>query len=97
MPISVYVTLGPEVHEQMFRSGGQSDAKPPVLSSQASLVFIYRPTEGMKSRVDFAQPGKLDKQYALVVKKDIMTLPELVCTAFDFFGGGEVASFPCLL
>ncbi|GFW24060.1 transposable element Tc3 transposase [Trichonephila clavipes] len=30
--------LGPEVHEQMFRSGRQSDSKPPVLSSHASLV-----------------------------------------------------------
>ncbi|GFW56804.1 hypothetical protein TNCV_160341 [Trichonephila clavipes] len=46
--ISVHVTLGPEVYEQIFRSGGQSDAKPPVLRSQASLVLIYRPTEGMK-------------------------------------------------
>ncbi|GFX15298.1 hypothetical protein TNCV_3302281 [Trichonephila clavipes] len=26
--------MGPEVHEQMFRSGGQFDAKPLVLSSQ---------------------------------------------------------------
>ncbi|GFV50206.1 bestrophin homolog [Trichonephila clavipes] len=49
VPISVYLTLDPEVHEQMFRSGGQPDVKPPVLSSQASLVLIYRPTEGMKS------------------------------------------------
>ncbi|GFS56756.1 hypothetical protein TNCV_2221901 [Trichonephila clavipes] len=47
VPNSVYATLGPEVHEQMFQSGGQS-AKPPVLSSQARLVIIYRPTEGMK-------------------------------------------------
>ncbi|GFU40565.1 hypothetical protein TNCV_3229651 [Trichonephila clavipes] len=31
----------------MFRSSDQSDAKPPVLSSQASLVLIYRLTEGM--------------------------------------------------
>ncbi|GFX73519.1 uncharacterized protein TNCV_2342241 [Trichonephila clavipes] len=45
---SVYVTLGSEVHEQMFRSNGQSDTKPPVLSSQTSLVLIYRPSEGMK-------------------------------------------------
>ncbi|GFX60858.1 hypothetical protein TNCV_1311511 [Trichonephila clavipes] len=29
----------------MFRLGGQSDTKPPVLSSQASLVLIYRPNE----------------------------------------------------
>ncbi|GFV05108.1 hypothetical protein TNCV_223221 [Trichonephila clavipes] len=41
VPITVYVTLGPEVHEQMFRSGGQSDAKPPVFSSQASMVLVY--------------------------------------------------------
>ncbi|GFT34350.1 DDE_3 domain-containing protein [Trichonephila clavipes] len=33
---------------QMFRSSGQSYTKLPVFSSQASLVLIYRPTEGMK-------------------------------------------------
>ncbi|GFX11681.1 hypothetical protein TNCV_4340271 [Trichonephila clavipes] len=32
-----------------------SDAKPPVLSSQASLILIHQPTEGMEGRVDFAQ------------------------------------------
>ncbi|GFV58869.1 hypothetical protein TNCV_4132311 [Trichonephila clavipes] len=48
VPISVYVTLGPQMHEQMFRSGGQSETMSPVLSSQVSMVFIYRPTEGMK-------------------------------------------------
>ncbi|GFW64360.1 RNase H domain-containing protein [Trichonephila clavipes] len=32
----------------MFRSGGQSDAKPPVLSYQENIVLIYRPTEGKK-------------------------------------------------
>ncbi|GFX72426.1 hypothetical protein TNCV_1253801 [Trichonephila clavipes] len=31
VPNSVYATLGPEVHKQMFRSGGQSNAKPPVI------------------------------------------------------------------
>ncbi|GFS52694.1 hypothetical protein TNCV_45611 [Trichonephila clavipes] len=56
VPNSVYATLGPEVYEQMFRSGGQSDAKPSVLSSQASLVLIYRVTEGRKGRVNLAQP-----------------------------------------
>ncbi|GFX99875.1 uncharacterized protein TNCV_259121 [Trichonephila clavipes] len=54
---SVYATLGPEVHEQMFRSGGQSDTKPPVLSFQASLVLVYPPTEEMKGGVNLAQPG----------------------------------------
>ncbi|GFW05213.1 hypothetical protein TNCV_2905031 [Trichonephila clavipes] len=34
---------GLEVHVQMFRSGGQSDVKPPMVSSQASLVLIYQP------------------------------------------------------
>ncbi|GFU42255.1 hypothetical protein TNCV_4554321 [Trichonephila clavipes] len=37
--MSVYVPLGLEVSEQVFRSVGKSDAKPPVLSSQASLMF----------------------------------------------------------
>ncbi|GFV24398.1 hypothetical protein TNCV_2005811 [Trichonephila clavipes] len=44
----VFVTLGAEVHKQMFRSGGQSDAKSSLFSSQASLILIYRPTEDMK-------------------------------------------------
>ncbi|GFW89856.1 hypothetical protein TNCV_2425131 [Trichonephila clavipes] len=35
--------LNESVHEQMFRSDDQSDAEPPVLSSLASLVLIYRP------------------------------------------------------
>ncbi|GFT90727.1 transposable element Tcb2 transposase [Trichonephila clavipes] len=34
-PASVHVTLGPEVHEQIFRSGCQYKAKPPVSMSQA--------------------------------------------------------------
>ncbi|GFS89948.1 hypothetical protein TNCV_506781 [Trichonephila clavipes] len=44
----VYATLGSEVLEVIFRSGGQSEAKPTVLSSQAMLVLIYRPIEGME-------------------------------------------------
>ncbi|GFW32838.1 adhesion G protein-coupled receptor B2 [Trichonephila clavipes] len=47
MPISVFVTLGAEVHEQMLQYGIQLDTKPPVYGSQASLVPIYRPTERM--------------------------------------------------
>ncbi|GFW02411.1 hypothetical protein TNCV_1733261 [Trichonephila clavipes] len=43
--------LGPEVHEQMFRSSGQSEVKHPELSSQASLVLLYPSTEGMKDRL----------------------------------------------
>ncbi|GFT23763.1 hypothetical protein TNCV_3512121 [Trichonephila clavipes] len=33
VPNSVFVTLGAEAHEQMFRSGGESAGKPPVFSS----------------------------------------------------------------
>ncbi|GFW61454.1 hypothetical protein TNCV_347021 [Trichonephila clavipes] len=32
-----------------FRSSGQSYGKPPVFSSQANLVLICRPTEGMNA------------------------------------------------
>ncbi|GFU08131.1 uncharacterized protein TNCV_1277921 [Trichonephila clavipes] len=32
--------LGAEVHEQMFRSRGQSEARPQCLSPQANLVLI---------------------------------------------------------
>ncbi|GFS72090.1 hypothetical protein TNCV_3903881 [Trichonephila clavipes] len=31
----------------MFRSSGQSGVKHPELSSQASLILLYRPTEGL--------------------------------------------------
>ncbi|GFS85704.1 hypothetical protein TNCV_2973941 [Trichonephila clavipes] len=37
----------------MSRSGGQSEAKPPAFSPQ---VLIYRPTDGIKGKVDLAQP-----------------------------------------
>ncbi|GFS97287.1 hypothetical protein TNCV_1824531 [Trichonephila clavipes] len=49
MPDSVNTILDPEVHEQIFRSGGQSDAKPSALQTPASLVLIYRPTEAPKT------------------------------------------------
>ncbi|GFW64741.1 hypothetical protein TNCV_4450431 [Trichonephila clavipes] len=39
---SQYVILDAEVYEQIFRSVGRSDVKPPC---QASLVLIYRPTD----------------------------------------------------
>ncbi|GFV93690.1 hypothetical protein TNCV_365911 [Trichonephila clavipes] len=48
--------LGAEVHEQISRSGGQSEVKLPVFSPQASLVLIYQPTEVMKGSVDLTQP-----------------------------------------
>ncbi|GFT99725.1 hypothetical protein TNCV_1141071 [Trichonephila clavipes] len=35
--------MSAEVHEQMSRSGGQSEVRPQCLSPQASLVLIYRP------------------------------------------------------
>ncbi|GFV32310.1 hypothetical protein TNCV_1675961 [Trichonephila clavipes] len=35
--ISIFVTLSAEVHEQKFRLGGQSDAKPPVFSPQKGI------------------------------------------------------------
>ncbi|GFV51850.1 hypothetical protein TNCV_1322051 [Trichonephila clavipes] len=38
-PISVFMTVDTEVHEEMFRSGGQSDTKPPMFSSQV-LSFL---------------------------------------------------------
>ncbi|GFT10206.1 uncharacterized protein TNCV_3734971 [Trichonephila clavipes] len=55
-PNSVYVTLGTEVHEQMFLSGAQSGAKPSALSSQASLVLISRPTAKLGK---YAQQGSM--------------------------------------
>ncbi|GFW40706.1 hypothetical protein TNCV_4527951 [Trichonephila clavipes] len=46
--IQLKVTLGAGVHVLIFRSSGQSNTKLPVFSYQASLVLIYRRTEGMK-------------------------------------------------
>ncbi|GFW69590.1 hypothetical protein TNCV_489341 [Trichonephila clavipes] len=43
VPILVFVTLDAEVHEQIFRFGGQFDRNSPVFSPQAT-----RPTKGMK-------------------------------------------------
>ncbi|GFT88854.1 hypothetical protein TNCV_906681 [Trichonephila clavipes] len=41
----------------MSRCSGQVvSRRETVLSSQASLVLIYRPTESMKGRVNLAQP-----------------------------------------
>ncbi|GFX27501.1 DUF1758 domain-containing protein [Trichonephila clavipes] len=40
----------------MSRSGGQSETKLLVFSPQASLVLIYRPTEGMKGWIDLDLP-----------------------------------------
>ncbi|GFW49019.1 hypothetical protein TNCV_3902171 [Trichonephila clavipes] len=45
-----------DVHEQMFQSGIHTDAKLPVLSSQASLLLIYGSSEEMKDGVDLSQP-----------------------------------------
>ncbi|GFY05755.1 uncharacterized protein TNCV_4404221 [Trichonephila clavipes] len=36
------MTLAAEVHEQMSRSSGQSDTKPPVFSSKASLELWFQ-------------------------------------------------------
>ncbi|GFY07851.1 hypothetical protein TNCV_4287871 [Trichonephila clavipes] len=49
--------MSDQVHEQMFRSGGQPEAKPPAFSFQASLVLVYQLTEKMKGRADLAQAG----------------------------------------
>ncbi|GFX90275.1 hypothetical protein TNCV_3848501 [Trichonephila clavipes] len=38
MPSSVYATFSPEVHEQMFRSGGQSDVKNPSVKFPIKLA-----------------------------------------------------------
>ncbi|GFT21749.1 uncharacterized protein TNCV_2969981 [Trichonephila clavipes] len=46
----------PKVHEQMSRSGGQSEERFSVLSPQTNLELIYQPTEGMKGGLDLAQP-----------------------------------------
>ncbi|GFV11245.1 hypothetical protein TNCV_3723341 [Trichonephila clavipes] len=48
--------LGSEVYEQMFWPGDQFDVRPPVLSSQPSLVLIYRPLKGLKAEPTLPRP-----------------------------------------
>ncbi|GFW45287.1 hypothetical protein TNCV_4733951 [Trichonephila clavipes] len=72
VPNSVYPTLGPEVYEQMFRSGGQSDAKPPVLSSHASLVLILS-THGRDERPSQPLPARGLNLRPVVWKLDALT------------------------
>ncbi|GFX30773.1 transposable element Tcb1 transposase [Trichonephila clavipes] len=58
-PIEQYACpLGTEVHEQMSRSGGQSEVRPTVfLSPQASVVLIYRSTSVVE-RLDRPCPAR---------------------------------------
>ncbi|GFT96281.1 hypothetical protein TNCV_3907141 [Trichonephila clavipes] len=73
VPSSVYASLGPEVHEQIFRSVGQSEAELPVLSSQfcaavrnpAIMTSVNRlETDGIKKEVPCPK--------AAVVYNDVM-------------------------
>ncbi|GFU89405.1 hypothetical protein TNCV_1783871 [Trichonephila clavipes] len=68
---SVCATSGPEVHVQMFRSGVQSDLKPPVLSYQASLVVINRSIEGVKA--ESILPGRGLNLELVAWKRDALT------------------------
>ncbi|GFX55215.1 hypothetical protein TNCV_1156721 [Trichonephila clavipes] len=84
-----YATFGPEVHEQMFRSGGQSDAKPPVLSSQASLAsalksfFVDVKPRDTYKRLGYHRPFKrfVSSHRALC---EAVPFPRLVCGGFFF-------------
>ncbi|GFX63135.1 hypothetical protein TNCV_4191701 [Trichonephila clavipes] len=50
VPNSVCATLGPEVYQQMFRSGGQSDAKTPSVKLQSKLGTPFiDPLKGSKA------------------------------------------------
>ncbi|GFV67215.1 hypothetical protein TNCV_3669701 [Trichonephila clavipes] len=48
------------MHVQKFRLSGQSEVKPQVFSSQASLVPIYPPTEGMTHPAEFSRRSLAD-------------------------------------
>ncbi|GFU62920.1 hypothetical protein TNCV_40711 [Trichonephila clavipes] len=51
------MTLDTEVHQQMFLSCGQSEAKPPVFRSQASLVLIYQPAKERRAESKLSCTG----------------------------------------
>ncbi|GFU89157.1 hypothetical protein TNCV_2896051 [Trichonephila clavipes] len=65
--------MGADEHEQMSRSGGQPEAKPLVFCPKASLVLIYRPTEGMRDRVDLAQPKNRARTCGTEAKQSVMS------------------------
>ncbi|GFS63853.1 transposable element Tcb2 transposase [Trichonephila clavipes] len=56
VPTSIVVSVGAEMQEQMFQSGGQSARMSQGLVIKMALL-IYRFTEGMKGLVDLVQPG----------------------------------------
>ncbi|GFT71790.1 hypothetical protein TNCV_291851 [Trichonephila clavipes] len=56
VPISVFVTLGTEVHEQMFRSGGQSDMKVFSFLEKALCIHLYS-LKGRKAESTMPSPG----------------------------------------
>ncbi|GFX65476.1 hypothetical protein TNCV_4735241 [Trichonephila clavipes] len=58
----------------MSRSVGQSEAKPPVFSPQASLVLIYRPTGGMKGSVDLVSQ-RIEPRTCGVEARHVATQP----------------------
>ncbi|GFV84712.1 hypothetical protein TNCV_4296941 [Trichonephila clavipes] len=55
MPNSVYVTLGPEMHEQMFPSGGQSDSKTPSVKFPSKLDTHFVDT--LKGKAESTLPN----------------------------------------
>ncbi|GFV97619.1 hypothetical protein TNCV_2041271 [Trichonephila clavipes] len=57
VPNSVRVTLGPEVHDQMSRSSGQSDAKNLCVKFQSKLGTHF--VDPLKGWIIHAQPGPL--------------------------------------
>ncbi|GFY01648.1 hypothetical protein TNCV_2608311 [Trichonephila clavipes] len=77
-PNSKNVTLGLEEPKKMFQSGGQSDVKPSVLSSQASLVLIYRPISGLRDErlSRLAQP-----ENGVEWKGELLRMPHLASVA----------------
>ncbi|GFT54252.1 hypothetical protein TNCV_2467591 [Trichonephila clavipes] len=77
------------MHEQMLGSSGQSDVTPPVLNAQASLVLIYRRTEGMKG-LEFDHRGVADR---CVTRQERQLHSILPPTSFfhRIIGGGDVS------
>ncbi|GFW54005.1 hypothetical protein TNCV_3828131 [Trichonephila clavipes] len=57
VPISVFMTLGTEVHDQMFRSEGQSDAKPQCFVPKQAWYSFIDPLKRKKVESTLPSPG----------------------------------------
>ncbi|GFY05230.1 hypothetical protein TNCV_2206761 [Trichonephila clavipes] len=57
VPSPVFITLCPELHEQMFKAGDQSDVKPQCLVPKQAWVLFIDPLNGLNFESTLPSPG----------------------------------------